>query len=247
MKVYQIVKSKMAKIKVLQNDEFIANYLPETVWYDKDNLQKMLTLYQTVFVKPDYGKGGERVMSLSREQDGYLVRYGAKSLPGLSFNRAAKTVEQFFRGDTFLIQQGIGLLSVDDCPVDIRVYVQKPYSAWEVTGFLGKIAAKNKVMTNYKQGGTLHTFAETMEKAGIGSEKTKELKELISLISLRIANVLNKVYPGLRELGPDIGFDRELRPWLFEVNTRPVFLKGKCPKADKYHQIILKDAKIKIR
>ena len=241
MKGYQIVKNKLAKTKVLQNDEFVAKYIPETVLYDKDNLQKMLNLYQTVFVKPDYGKGGDRVMSLRRMQEGYLVRYDDKSLPHLSFNSAAKTVEQFFRGDTFLMQQGIDLMSVGNSPVDIRVYVQKPYSTWEVTGFLGKIAAKNKVITNYKQGGTLHTFEETMGKAGINRKKAKELKKLISRISLRIADVLTEVYPGLRELGPDIGFDRELRPWLFEVNTRPVFIKGKYPKYDKYHQIILKD------
>lgn len=241
MKVYQIVKSKLAKTKVLQHDEFVAKYIPETVLYDKNNLQKMLTLYRTVFVKPDYGKGGDRVMSLSRMQDGYLVRYDDKSLSGLSFNSAAKTVEQFFRADTFLIQRGINLLSVGNSPIDIRVYVQKPYSTWEVTGFLGKIAAKDKVVTNYKQGGTLHTYEETMEETGINSKKTKELKELISRISLRIAKALNEVYPGLRELGPDIGFDRELRPWLFEVNTRPVFIKGKNPKYDKYHKIILKD------
>ena len=241
MKAYQIVRSKLVKTKVLQNDEFVAKYIPKTVLYDKENLQKMLNLYQMIFVKPECGKGGDRVMSLSRRQDGYLVRSGGKSMPCRSFNRAAKTVEQFFRGDTFLIQQGIDLMSVGNSPVDIRVYVQKPYSTWEITGFLGKIAAKDKVITNYKQGGTLHTFEETMEKAGINSKKTKELKELLSQISLRIAQVLNEVYPGLRELGPDIGFDRELRPWLFEVNTRPVFIKGKYPKYDKYHQVILKD------
>jgi D-alanine-D-alanine ligase-like ATP-grasp enzyme len=29
------------------------------------------------------------------------------------------------------------------------------------------------------------------------------------------------MYPGMKEIGVDVALDRELRPWILEVNTRP--------------------------
>ena len=30
-----------------------------------------------------------------------------------------------------------------------------------------------------------------------------------------------RVYPGFKEIGVDIGIDKELKPWVLEVNTAP--------------------------
>lgn len=58
------------------------------------------------------------------------------------------------QNETYIVQQGINMITFNKRPFDIRVMVQqKPAGGWETTGILARVAARNKIVTNYHNGG----------------------------------------------------------------------------------------------
>ncbi|PKM82110.1 MAG: hypothetical protein CVU88_03545 [Firmicutes bacterium HGW-Firmicutes-13] len=243
---YQIVRSKIKKTRVLQSDRQISKYIPTTLLYNKANLEKMLDQYPLVFVKPDCGRKGFRVAAVEKDDDNYFIYYNSKEILLKAFDKVTAFVKELSRGNRFLVQQGIKVLKIDQRLWSLRVWVQKPYESWEVTGITAAIAAPQKLVTNYRQGSTLVPFIEAVRKTEIKWHKIKELTELLYFIGEHSANVLTDKYPGIRELGVDIGLDQVLHPWIFEVNTRPRIIIGN-QKIRLYHKIIIKNSREKYK
>ncbi|MEW5785841.1 MAG: YheC/YheD family protein [Bacillota bacterium] len=242
---YQIVRSKMEKTKVLLTDRELALYIPETVFYSPENLEKMLTSYALVYVKPDRGRGGKRVISIVKNQAGFCrLHYKTEIMNYQTVKEAASYITSVSAGDSFIIQQGIHLLCINSVPFDLRVNVQKPYNNWEVTAMIAKVAAAGKAVTNYSQGATLAHVETALLRAGLDPEKAKMTIAVLTRLGHRTASVLNRKYWGLRELGLDIGIDRDARPWILEVNTHPQFIQGH-KLFDHYRKIIRQNTRRK--
>ena len=100
------------------------------------------------------------------------------------------------------------------------------------------------MVTNYAQGGTVLRTAEALEKAGLNSLQSQIILGRMKRQGEATAAVLSRKYPGLRELGLDVGLDQDLKPWIFEVNTMP-----QCPPGDKvfqyYRRIIIANSLLK--
>jgi glutathione synthase/RimK-type ligase-like ATP-grasp enzyme len=236
---YQIVRSKMEKTRVLLTDAKLARYVPKTQLFDDENLKAIVGEHNQVYVKPDCGRGGKRVIFIkAQDGGGYEIHYETTATKVEEIAAAAKFVDEIANGDPFIIQQGINLLCIDKAPFDLRVNVQKPYEEWEVTAMIAKMMAPGKVVTNYCQGSTLVEFEQALLRAGLSKAKTNQVKELLTVLGERIANVLNNEYHGLRELGMDIALDSRAEPWILEVNTMPKYPRGLSSKFDRYRQII---------
>lgn len=238
MSPYQIVRSKMEKTRVLLTDSELARCIPETVLYSPENLEKMLKKYSHVYVKPDCGRGGNRVIAIVMD-DAPLCRihYETKIQGGKTVAAAASFIAGVAAGDRFIIQQGIQLLCIKNVPFDLRVNVQKPYNRWEVTAMIAKKRPPGKAVTNFCQGGILVEIDQALLQAGINSDRTKKIISQLKTLGERTASVLNRRYRGLRELGLDVGLDRKARPWILEVNTKPQYIRGH-KKFDHYRRII---------
>lgn len=240
---YQVVRSKMEKTKVLLENNGIAEHIPQTVYFSKKNLGKMLNLYPLVYVKPDCGKKGRRVAAIRSREGSFLIHYKRDIIETDLFDDVFSFVKNLSRKDKFLIQQGIEVLRIDNRPFDLRVMVQKPFDEWEVSGIMGKLAAPGKVVTNYYSGATLINYRKLMKMSSIEEKTANQLLKQIFILSKEVAQTLNQNYPGLRELGLDIGIDQSLYPWIFEVNTKPSFNEDK--KVKDYHKVILSSFKMK--
>lgn len=235
---YQIVRSKMEKTRVLLTDTKLARYVPKTELFSEETLKAILKEHNQVYVKPDCGRGGKRVICITAKDGGYQIYYETTATKVEEIAEATKYVDEVANGDQFIIQQGINLLRIDRAPFDLRVNVQKPYEKWEVTAMIAKMMAKGKVVTNYCQGSTLVEFEQALLKAGLSMAKTNQVKDFLTFLGERTANVLNEKYQGLRELGMDVALDSRIKPWILEVNTKPKYPRGLSSKFDRYRRII---------
>ncbi|WP_042123055.1 YheC/YheD family protein [Paenibacillus sp. FSL R5-0345] len=244
----QRVPSKWAKTKVILQNQSLSLYVPDTRKYDLSVLKEMLVLYTMVYIKPDRGSFGigvmraeQRTVILSPSQrkseknattDNEEIEQQETQL--LYILRYAKTAEVFFSPEelhealqkriqnrTYLIQKGIDLLRYQDRPFDLRVLAQKsPSGAWETTGMLGRVAAPQKIVTNYHNGGSI-VSVNTLLKSHMNSSETLSTVNQLKSLGVQIAGQLETTYPGIKEIGLDIAMDQHMDMWLLEVNTLP--------------------------
>jgi hypothetical protein len=247
----QRVSSKWAKTKVILQNRQLAIFIPVTQKYNLDHLTELLDVYGTVYIKPDRGTYGSGVMRAERRIV-HLSPSGQQPDQGDSIadNSEAETVEQIMyilryakdaevynsaaelhaallpkiKGRPYLVQQGIDLLRHQDRPFDLRVLTQKsPAGSWETTGMLGRVAAPQKVVTNYHNGGSIFSVEALFKEHMSPGEKAQTIQQLKSL-GVKIGTQLETAYPGLKEIGLDVALDQHHDLWLLEVNTLPAIM-----------------------
>ncbi|MBW4084802.1 YheC/YheD family protein [Paenibacillus sp. S150] len=151
----------------------------------------------------------------------YILRYAKDAEAFSSPQELHAALLPRIRGRIYLIQQGIDLLCRQDRPFDLRVLTQKNLSgAWETTGMLGRVAAPQKVVTNYHSGGSIFSVNDLLKEHMSPGEITTTIQQLKSL-GVKIAAQLETAYPGLKEIGLDVAIDPHHDLWLLEVNTLP--------------------------
>jgi hypothetical protein len=218
------VASKWKKHVVLLQDSSIRDFLPATEPFNRKTLRKYVKKYSIVFVKPTFGTGGHGIMRIAKKNKKYLLQSGVKKKGFRHKEELIRTVNKKVKKNTYIVQQGIDLLSIHKRPVDFRVLMVKPYEEWEYMGVIGKQAARKKMVTNHCQGGKPIMIHRALRKGrGLSREQTKEMKKRLKKASRSICQILNKKFPHLRELGLDFGIDNNERIWLLEANTKPMF------------------------
>lgn len=239
---YQVVRNKMHKMSVLLENPKLAPYVPETVFYSPKTLERMLNIHGLVFVKPNKSKGGKRVIAIKKDGTGsYRMHFNTHTASRLTLPAAVSLINGIAGEDQFIVQKGIEVLRVNNRPIELRVNVQKPYDRWLVTGIIAKIAAAGKIVTNHLQGGTLASPEQTLLQAGLEKKEIGELNHTLHYLGHKASVILNKKFPGLRELGLDVAVDRTARPWILEVNTNPQYNRhfDNYGIINTYHQTIL--------
>lgn len=246
---FQTVKSKMKKTQLIMKNTLIKPYVPITLYLNLTNLKWMLNLFPIIVFKPDESTGGKNVglIQKSDKTNKYSLHYETDLHENMNIDDIIQFIEKLASNKKFIIQKGIDLIKYNNNPVDVRVLIQKPYDNWIVTGIIAKIAAKNRIVTNSRYGSTFLPLKDVLKNASFSEIETRKLKKLLHALTFKVAETLNKAYPGLRELGLDIGVDNNLWPWILEVNTRPQYNKFKLLEdttiydtINKYHNIIHK-------
>jgi glutathione synthase/RimK-type ligase-like ATP-grasp enzyme len=244
----QRVPSKWAKTKVILQNQSLALYVPDTRKYDLNVLKEMLALYTMVYIKPDRGSFGngvmraeQRTVTLSSSQRKtelnsppdneeiepqeaqilYILRYGKTAEVFFTPEELHEALKKRIQNRTYLVQKGIHLLRHQDRPFDLRVLAQKsPSGAWVTTGMLGRVAAPQKIITNYHGGGSIVSVNALLKDYMNPLKMASTLNQLKSL-GVQIAGQLESSYPGIKEIGLDIAMDQHMDMWLLEVNTLP--------------------------
>ncbi len=214
------VGSKWVKTKVLLLNKELSKFVPETRIYSQTNLLQMLKKHKMVYVKPINGSFGQGVIRVEKN-DKYRFQSGKVARSFGTFLDLYADLNKAKLNRSYLVQQGIHLLTHQNRIFDTRIMVQKsPKKTWEATGYIGRVAHPNKIVTNFHNSGKPLPLELLLGSYLKKQEKHDYIKSLRHL-GYKIATHYQKSYPGFKEIGVDIGIDKELKPWVLEVNTAP--------------------------
>jgi glutathione synthase/RimK-type ligase-like ATP-grasp enzyme len=217
---------KTDAFRALKNDPASKRYLPESYAFTGlPQIQRMLSRYPTIYIKPIYGSLGKGIIRLAREGSSIAVHSSAmngtvrKSYSSTS--SAYSSIAGTLRKGKYQIQQGIRLIRAGGRPIDFRALVQRDRSgAWTVTSIVGRIAGSNHFVSNLARGGTLTTAKDALARSALGSKKSA--LEGLRKAAIDIAQGIESQVKGhYAELGIDLAVDTSGRVWLLEVNTKP--------------------------
>lgn len=221
----RMIASKLVKTRAIWKDQSMRAYVPETKALSVQTLREMLNKYSMVYVKPVSGTCGNGVFRVELIRKGstrtyrYQLQRTARTFPTLEL--MARSLLRNIGKRPYLVQRGIHLLKHQGRPFDIRVMVQRnPAKQWETTGIIARVASPGKIVTNYHNGGTPVRLEKVLAALKRPSQSANQARTL-SRISLRAAAALSRTYPAMDSVGADIGLDRQLHPWILELNTRP--------------------------
>jgi len=214
--------SKWIKTKLLVVHDDVKSVIPDTRKLSKSTLKSMLNAYHMVYVKPDVGTFGNGVIRVEKlDAGGYSHQLGTKVQIKKDFNSLYESLLNLTGNRSYLIQKGIHLVKYNHRRFDIRVMVQlSPKGIWETTGLIGRVAHPGKIVTNYHSGGKPMDVNRLLG-AHLSQNQTNKTIEALERLGVRVARHMHAKYPGFRQLGLDIGFDRTWTPWILEVNTNP--------------------------
>lgn len=215
--------SKWRKHVALWGEPELQPFLPQTAVLNPENLQVFLEEQNVVFAKPSCGGGGKGVVKLERMEERVRIYAGADRYEE-SMLKAYRRVAAMAGKRSYIVQQGIPLITIEECPVDFRTLLLKPGKSWRYMGIMGKVAVREQVVTNHCRGGSSITFSNALAASReLKGEDIRRLENELESLSLQIAEALQRKFPLIRELGLDIGLDGKLHPWLIEANTRPQY------------------------
>lgn len=211
-------------------DSDLHQYAPETSVYHPDQLRELLQEEKRLILKPCFGSQGKKVYMVEKTEHHLFKIYEDTFTPlytSYNENEFFQEIGQLVAKKRFLIQQMIYFARVDDKVVDFRILVQKEATGcWKITKGISRIAPYHFYITNRAE--SIHEMDEVLEALSCPSSDYESLYQNISLISIKIAQLLDERIGLLGEIGIDLAIDRDGDLWIIEVNgkpQKPIYLK----------------------
>ncbi|MEF2246995.1 MULTISPECIES: YheC/YheD family protein [unclassified Paenibacillus] len=239
----QKLSSKWRKTKLLGSEASLQKHIPVTRPMTRTTLNTMLASNGMVYVKPSIGSLGRGVMRVERFYDqyngrriSYAYQLGASRRVFGDYEALYGALLKETKGKRYIVQRGIHALKHDGNVFDLRVVVQRsPSGGWEVTGIVGRVAQPGKIVSNGTQGGSIMP-AQQLLYNHTGFSNHQRLMRQLERIGIQTMKKMHRANPKLKEIGIDIAIDRNLKPWILEVNVRP----DHCPFAVLRDQTMIK-------
>ncbi|PKM82867.1 MAG: hypothetical protein CVU89_01660 [Firmicutes bacterium HGW-Firmicutes-14] len=233
---------KLQFVKVLSRDEVLKNHIPETWEYTvASQLMSMLQDHGEVFLKPVNGMKGHGIIVVNntgRDVPEYSYMTGGKKYTGLlsSPKEISDVIKKAAgRKRPYIIQQGIRRMNFKGGPFSIRTWAMKNGKGqWVIPGMFAKGSFGEGFLTNFTAGAKLIPLKDFYESILPRLPYSKDrLLSLLKELTLGTAEALDREFGPLGELGLDIVFDQEGKPWLIEANGNPgiipIFIQKEYP------------------
>ncbi|MEI7024756.1 YheC/YheD family endospore coat-associated protein [Paenibacillus sp. y28] len=204
-----------------------SKYVPESHSNPSpERIKEMLEKHRFVYLKPTAGSLGKGIYRLTyHPKRGYFARFrrGGKNvlLRFANFSLLMRLLRGSGRMTNYVVQQGIRLIEIDNCPIDFRFHLNKNgQNEWVVAGIGAKKAGKGSVTTHVKNGGSLMTPEQVLTR--IYGSRADQVLSSTKAAAIKLAESIEGNYRHrLGELGFDIGIDQKERIWMFEANAKP--------------------------
>ncbi|MBS4206957.1 YheC/YheD family protein [Bacillus sp. FJAT-50079] len=212
--------SKWSQYQTLVTQASLRSYVPHTALLTKISLHDFLEKYKRVIIKPCLGQEGKGVATISLTSHGYELHSGRKTLTMSTLDEAYQFIEKnYLSKKYYLIQKWIPLITIDDCPIDVRVVTQKLDSIWYVTGKIVKVASQDYMITNVAQ--KLLTFEDAFHQAKLPYMNIDRLENKINQMCIAASHTLEKENPNISLVGFDIGMTSATHVFIIEGNYTP--------------------------
>jgi glutathione synthase/RimK-type ligase-like ATP-grasp enzyme len=217
------IKGKLRVNKYLASSKELKHLVPHTELFTMSNLKEMSHKYKTIYIKLNIGSMGIGVYKVKRLSKGFRLYTTQKRK---QLQKHFKTVSALYKhlkskqNQKMIIQRDVLLEKVNGRPYDIRAMVQrKPRGKWTCTGFLIKVGAPNKIVTNYYQGGEINTIKKLFKLKNYSTAKQKKRTQRLTQNALKISRFLSEKRSGMHEMGIDFAYGRNHKLWVLEVNS----------------------------
>ncbi len=213
----------------LSQNPLSVDLVPESCLFNLDNLIKMVSVYQSVFVKPISNSIGKGIIKVERRSNSrYLFYKSAAS--NLGWKRCS-TANQLYLNlkksigseGKYMVQKAIDLATLQRRVFDLRTEVQKNgQGKWILIGVGVRVAARGKYVTHVPNGGSKAVYKDVIDKVFNNStikQKLDSQLEYICQVAPRILEESLKISLGI--LSIDIGIDKSGTMQIIEVNSKP--------------------------
>ncbi|MGB8001835.1 MAG: YheC/YheD family protein [Anaerobacillus sp.] len=212
--------------KLLPYDQ-LAPFLPETILLTSfDDIQSMMSKHPTLYLKPLNGSQGKHIFRISYRNDLFSLDYssfhGNQTITSPALSGLYPAIRARSKHVPYLIQQGVPLLEINECPVDFRILCLKGSGEkWHVASAVSRIAqSKEQFVSNIARGALLKKFEDGL--VPFDDAIKKQTKRIIPELAREISQIIDHQTEGIfGELGIDLSVDQEGHPWIIEVNTKP--------------------------
>lgn len=212
-------KSKIHQL--LQQSPALNQYLPLTYTYNKKNLLSFLKL-NSFFLKPDRGSTGDGILKLTKLSNKVwrvlsIDRHSVRRHK-IGQKHIVSHLKKYVGNRSYILQETIDLVQIDQAPIDIRISVQKNgEGVWQVSGLVAKHAKKGHYLCNVAQGGSVLRIEEVCHRLQLDEEETirKLSKAALEIVEYLDAHLLN-----LADVGLDLGLDQAGNVFFIEMNSR---------------------------
>ncbi|WP_458414435.1 YheC/YheD family protein [Schinkia sp. CFF1] len=214
--------------EVLSGYEHLLPYLPETrLLNGKKTIEEMVEKHNLLFIKPVHGSLGRNIFKVEVHDDSYLLDYSTfssdieKEYP--SIQDLYEAIKPRLQKQRYIIQQGLRLLLHDEeRPLDFRLLChRKSETTWGVTSIVARVSSKNEFVSNIARGGEIFKIAKVLH-LHFDRKTISQIEQLLKEIAIESASITDHHADGIYgELGIDLALDKEGKPWIIEINTKP--------------------------
>lgn len=224
--------NKWEVYQALQQSAEATKYLPETAPLEHvDGFLSFLEKHRRVYLKQSHGSLGKGTACVELKEKELVVwrstsgktRVRTRHIRGhAAIDREITRLKQ--RRRRYLMQAAIPLLRTGNRPFDIRALVQKdPQEKWSVTGMAARIAGPGQITTHRPRGGSRGKLRPILRSVFRNEEKAEQvyngLRQAIESSATAFDDATGR---GHGELSLDVGLDQEGRPWILEINSKPM-------------------------
>ncbi|RXT07195.1 YheC/YheD family protein [Ammoniphilus sp. CFH 90114] len=237
---YGLARSKWDQFAAMRKDPLLKGMLIPTKKYTFKGFKKGLKRFPIIFLKPEIGGKGNGIIKVARLSSGYLIQGGTTRRFVKKRKKAALYIHQELNNKPYIWQKGIELLTVNGRPVDFRVLLLKPDNQWKTVGIMGKWAKRNKIVTNYSQGGQAISVQDALIGLPSSHKSVAQIEREMSKWGIHLAK---KYFNYSRMFGLDLALDKKGKLWILEGNTKPGYKLFRYHKDKQLYPLIQRHVK----